>query len=124
MEINTALKHLVEVHPVFETAVEEFEAAFGNDVPLLSMGRVGSAFVQYFDEFDEDSRLALFTRVDALLVCGDDATETAVATGLLEAVISHIENRGHDRAPIERYFGPEADAYVLAWERDLGIEGG
>ena len=121
MKTQAALHHLAAVDPVLVSALEQFESDNGTEIPIVGLGRIGSALVQNIESIDEESVRELFDRTDVLLGCGDEQTETAIATGFLEAIVSHTEESGRSRDSIEKYFGPRSVDYVTKWDADLGI---
>ena len=122
MNTQDALRELADVHSLLRDALSSFESDFGSDVPLAGMGRVGSALAEHLEEIGVEPRQNLFDLVEALLACGDERIETAVATGFLDGFVSASVHRGLDRQASYSYFGPLARKYVVEWDEFFGIE--
>lgn len=120
MELREAMLHLAAIHPILTRAADEFESDYGSDIPTAALGHLGTAFVDEFEDIAATDRGKLFASVELLLTCGNDETETAVATGFIEAVVSRAES--NDRyEPVAALFGLAAQDFVSAWNESLGI---
>ncbi|MDQ0419272.1 hypothetical protein J2045_000282 [Peteryoungia aggregata LMG 23059] len=58
---------------------------------------------------------ALFEVIEAAMASGDDTLSTAVATGLIEGLISSSDNRPGEWGMILPYLGVKSKAYADAW---------
>ena len=119
--ISDAQCELADLHPLLRSALEEFESDFGTDIPTLAFGTLGSTMITRGDELDDDVKQRFFTKAEELLVNGDDETQTAVTTGLIEAVLNAAERAGTPPSQIQAWFGPESQAYITAWNEFNGI---
>ena len=114
MDPRTALWELASTHPALERVVSTFESEFGSDIPTSALGELGVMLVDLINDIEPTAVEQLFEMVELHLACGDEPTETAVATGFLEAVVS----RGD---AMLSHFGPKARQFVSEWNESLGI---
>ena len=114
--IRDAQDQLADLHPLLRSAVEEFESDYGTDIPIVGFGTLGSTMMGKRHELDDDVKQRFFAKAEELLANGDDETQTAVATGLLEAVANAAERAGIPRSRLYEWLGPESQAFVTAWD--------
>ena len=120
MDPRTALWELASTHPALERVVSTFESEFGSDIPTSALGELGVMLVDLINDIEPTAVEQLFEMVELHLACGDEPTETAVATGFLEAVVSRGESSGRGDAMLS-HFGPKARQFVSEWNESLGI---
>jgi hypothetical protein len=102
--------------PEDDTAPEE------DELPLtLRLGHLGHAFAEHSVELTPEQRRAFLRIVERLVATGSQDDRNAVATGLLEALLSAYDE-GFDLRSIWADVGPESRAYCLAWNEFTGVE--
>ena len=68
------------------------------------------------DDLSRENISTVFARVEDVLVHGSEREKDAVATGLLEAVVSAIDENP-ERAWVLTEAGTHATGYIRAWNR-------
>jgi len=116
-EFVDALAHVEAIRLVGDAAVREWG---GDNIPItLLFSELGRAIVQSFDELSHDDRAYVFSVVEQGMKAADTALNTAVATGLLEAISAKtFENPGLAEK-IDVYLGEASKKYLIAWEQWL-----
>ena len=118
MDINDLADTLVRDIPTAALALAELREDWGGMAPdtvVLSM--VGKAYARAAHGLASGVKEEFFAHVEAALAGPYQSVSDAVATGLLEAIISQVERDGADREAIfDLHAGPESKRYVKAWD--------
>jgi hypothetical protein len=81
---------------------------------IPALATIGDKVVEDFEAWDEATRQAVMSTVEDGMVSGSDYLQTAIATGLIEAVIETAEQMGVLEAILPR-FGKASRSYADAW---------
>ncbi|QOZ30630.1 hypothetical protein [Bradyrhizobium sp. CCBAU 53421] len=80
----------------------------------IAYGAVGTKLVDIFDELDPNTRRSIFALVEDGMQSDDEATGTAVATGLIEALAGRASRTGRwERVRAE--LGSLSRSHAEAW---------
>jgi hypothetical protein len=83
-----------------------------------------SAFGQSISEtvghLSNDEKTYIFDTIEQLLLQGDDIVRAAVATGLLEALLSQSSSNRFDFRAISNHLRPNTRHYCQEWDRFTG----
>lgn len=121
MNTREALHQLASIHPILQESVHDFETHFGSDIPVAGYGALGTAVIENLESIGEATANRFFDEVEAQLTCGLENVETAVATGLLEAVVSSATRNGVANERISDLLRPKSAEYVNEWNSFHGI---
>ncbi|WP_437539027.1 hypothetical protein WME79_23005 [Sorangium sp. So ce726] len=108
-------------HPKLREAVSEVVAYWEPDaVPItVGFGHIGRTLVQLESDLD-DTTLDKVSRLVEHSLSGSGPEADAVATGLLEAICAHSVDAPAAVARVVSHLGPEARAYIRAWDAFTG----
>lgn len=123
MRFEDVVAALVKAVPDLGPQIAELHDSWEGDPPsTIVMATIGEAYVERYEHLDNSQKNAFFATVEAGLAGQEQSMIDAVATGLLEAVISEIERGGLDRVEIfDTQAGPLARRYVRAWDELCGL---
>lgn len=107
--------------PVLAGALEAMLNEWGFERPglLLQLSALGRAVAKL--ELSASDLQATADIIEHLIGSDDPSIADAAATGFIEAYVHHVEARTGKPAPTA-WLGPEATAYVHAWDRFWSIE--
>ncbi|MEP1422297.1 MAG: hypothetical protein ABJK59_11060 [Erythrobacter sp.] len=101
--------------PILSTHQETIDYWGAEEPPItIAFADVGRCIVQTFNEMDSPTRAAIFDRIETGMKSDDEQLGTAVATGLVEAIVGHAARLGNwemirtDLRPVTR---KHADAW-------------
>ena len=81
---------------------------------------VGGAIAEQLDELADDVCLRVFSRIEEGMISVDAQLRTAVATGLVEAMVTSSDANRELWHKIRRWFGPCSLKHAEAW-RGFGV---
>ena len=81
----------------------------------IAFGDLGCRIADDFEQFNEDVASRIFSLIETAMTHGDDALVTAVATGLIEAVVGRAGAQGRGLPRILRAFGELSRIHAEAW---------
>lgn len=91
-----------------------------NDPPeIILFAAFGRSIGNYFDSYHPDERKALFIFIEDGMTSDDEELSIAVATGLIEALVSVSDKKEGLWTKLEVELGPRSKAHAIAW-RDFG----
>lgn len=124
IDSNTALKRLVTTADFLQMAYERLVADWQPDAPPLTIifADLGRTLCRHVGALPEATTRELCVNIEDLMMHGDEAVKNAVATGMLEAVLSESSAKRFDISALARWFGPKTKAYCLAWDAFTGIQ--
>jgi len=85
----------------------------------LVFSSLGRSICRSIESDPDEEKILLWSTVENLMERGDEAVKNALATGLLEAVLSAASG-GLSITSITRRFGPTTMAYCRAWDEFTG----
>lgn len=108
---------MAAISPVIGTAVAEtFEEWLPDDPPLTTLfGAVGWRIAEAFDSFSAEEIERIFLQIEEGMSCGFEPLVTAVATGLLEAIVSATDRSDGLWERVLPALGDRSRSHVLAW---------
>ena len=122
VNIEQAYKLLTGLHKALKIKFDE-EIEYWKPDPLLSTvmtGSFGEVLVEQESEFTDEEYRSVFSAVENLLLNYNEEVGTAVATGLLEALIQLSDQRNPAR--FVYFLGEEAKKYCIAWDEFTGVK--
>jgi hypothetical protein len=115
--LHRFLDDLLAVAPAVRPALEaRGEAEPDLEIPVLWMASVGSALCDVYADLAPAERDAAFAVVEHHLVTGSEQLTTAVATGLLEDVASHVSGGRLDGPELATHLGPRSREFLDAYD--------
>ncbi|MDK9357372.1 MULTISPECIES: hypothetical protein [Lelliottia] len=86
-------------------------------VPLiLLLSTVGKALIKQLDVLSENEKTVLFQHIEDGMRSDEDELATAVATGLVESLVTASDGNDELWRAIERYLGRESNKHAVAWK--------
>lgn len=121
---ESALDRLTGTTDCLRIAYERLIADWQPDAPPLTVifADLGRSLCRHVDMLPEAIVRELCLAIEDLMTHGDEAVKNAVATGMLEAILSESSANRFDISALARWFGPETRAYCLAWDAFTGIQ--
>ena len=83
----------------------------------LLFSEVGAEIADHFNDFPGVVRERIFAKIEEGVTSSDTVLRTAVATGLIESLVSKANNRAELWKQLEEYLGAESAKHALAWRR-------
>ncbi|MBK0097470.1 hypothetical protein IBT49_15910 [Erwinia sp. S63] len=117
----TETEKLVEYYRSFSVKIDEdvkkcFEFWNPENPPaLLLFSAIGRSIGFHIDELNENEKCILFNSIEDGIVSKDQTVSTAVATGLIEALVGAIGEDDNKWKRIFIFLGPETKKHALAW---------
>lgn len=86
--------------------------------PFTSLfSNIGTAIVHDFSTFDDAVRSEIFAHIELGMNSNDEYLATAVATGLVEALVNASDDNPELWNKIESCLGSESRSHALAWKK-------
>lgn len=85
--------------------------------PTILLGGIGYRIAEDFDRSDPQTNRAIFAVVEEGMNSPDAMVSTAVATGLIEGIVTRTDEIDGLWDRIASCMGPESSAYAEAWMR-------
>lgn len=101
-----------------EAAYQEVLKAWSPEEPPSTtlFAAFGDRIAQVFGRVGEDSNRLVFSLIEQAMASGDQRLVTAVATGLIEALVNRAIGESDARwRQIESYLGPRSLDHANAW---------
>ncbi len=124
MSLSGFIEKFKEQFPRFQQLAAQETAYWEPDgiSDFLLVSSFGGNLGFEIDSFDEIERTRLFALIEAGMCSDDDSTSTAIATGLLEAMVSRSSQFPEKWEIVKSLMGPESIGYVTAWlEADFSL---
>jgi hypothetical protein len=86
------------------------------EMPVLWMSSVGHAISAVLPALPHESQRAVFDAVERGMASGGELLRTALATGLLEALVHDVDRAVVPRELVEPFLGSRSRAYLEAWD--------
>jgi len=83
----------------------------------IAYAEIGTKLVDIFDALDPNTRRSIFALVETGMQSDDEAVGTAVATGLIEALVGHASRLGRWEHVGEE-LGPLSKSHADVWLGD------
>jgi hypothetical protein len=111
------LRNLVLDIPVLNEKLTRCIKYWGDETPppIVAFGDIGDAIVDNLTALSGEVRQKVFASIESGMTDPDDDIRTAMATGLIEALISRSDGKPGLWAEIESLLGPDSKKYALAW---------
>jgi hypothetical protein len=108
---------LVEQSAGLRAAYRETLDYWGPDEPPITIlfGELGAQIVEDFDKVGTDVNQRTFQLIEAAMASGDDKLVTAVATGLIEAIVGKAARQEDLWQHISLMFGDLSRKHAEAW---------
>lgn len=88
----------------------------GEDVPFLFLcGEIGRTFINSFDLLSANEKTYIFTAIETGIRSEDEELSTAIATGLLEAMLINAEKNPLILSRVDALLGKESKRYLDGW---------
>ncbi|OCG76239.1 hypothetical protein A9G42_08345 [Gilliamella sp. Nev6-6] len=121
--MNNTLKEYLSYFFILSNEIEillnEFEHEWGEDEDppyIFLFSKVGKVIANNISYCDDKERLEIFSHIESGINSGDEYLSTAVATGLIEALVNTSDGNPELWDRIEDYLGTESKKYALAWK--------
>lgn len=83
---------------------------------ILLFSLVGKALVNQLGSLNHSEKSALFLHIETGIRSDNDELATAVATGLVESLVTASDESESVRKEVEGYLHPESKKHALAWK--------
>ncbi len=116
-ELGAIVRAFSDVAFSIERRVSDEVSFWAPDPPLANpiLGSIGQEIGENFDSFDEHQKQKIFWLMEKYMRLDDDELSTAVATGLIEALVHKAEEVKGRLNRILSYMGPESKKYADGW---------
>ncbi|MCQ8230190.1 MULTISPECIES: hypothetical protein [Pantoea] len=84
--------------------------------PILLFSLVGKSIVKHLSFFNENEKLSLFQHIELGMTSDNEELAIAVATGLVEALVTASDANESVWKEIEYYLQVESKKHALAWK--------
>jgi hypothetical protein len=116
-ELRDLLRDLLAAAPAVRARLEAVgQVEPDPEIPVLWLASVGGALSEAFATLTRAERDAAFAVVEHHLTHGSERLSTAVATGLLEDVASHVSGGRLDGAELATHLGPRSREFLDAYD--------
>ncbi|MBK9579204.1 MAG: hypothetical protein IPO40_19210 [Fibrobacteres bacterium] len=117
MSLSGFIEKFKEQFPRFQQLAAQESANWAPDEisDFLLVSSFGGALGFEIDSFDDLEKARLFALIEAGVCSEDESTSTAIATGLLEAMVSRSFQFPEKWEMVKSLMGPESIRYVTAW---------
>ncbi len=118
MTIDDVVGAILRVVPGITSDLDELRTTWEEPPPItLVMSTLGYAYVREAAQLDDTVKWAFFRVVEDAFDDPEDSVRDAVATGLLEAIVSGAERRGVPPwSVVDPYAGARTRDYLRAWD--------
>lgn len=110
------LDRLARISPLIEEARSETIEYWSPDEPPMTVAfaEIGHAIVDKIDALDSDAQQAAFQMIEEGISSDDEQLSTAVATGLIEAIVGRSADRGSFPEFLAK-LGQNSRFHAVAW---------
>lgn len=118
------LKRFGEIHHSISKAIRNEFADWEPEPPpnTVVMSAIGHTIATHAKEMSSSELEAIFREVERQLIEGSESIRSAVATGLLEALLHVESDKQFDFKVVVSYLGPRSVEYCREWDRFTGIK--
>ncbi|CAN5896646.1 hypothetical protein BH11PSE12_BH11PSE12_34370 [soil metagenome] len=111
------VRRFTELSDVLDAAKQEVFDHWKPDQPPMTIlfAALGKEMARQFDAIDEDARQIAFQYIEVGMNSNDVVLKTAVASGLIEAMIAEASRSEELRLKIEAQLGAASQRHALAW---------
>ncbi|NDP59176.1 MAG: hypothetical protein GZ090_07455 [Oxalobacteraceae bacterium] len=111
------IDEITEKFDVFQEATNEINEYWEPDQPPVTImfAAIGKELVQQFDSIQNEKKLAIFQCIEDGMNSVDIDLKTAVATGIIEALVSESTENEDLWIRIEQQLGLSSKHYALSW---------
>lgn len=119
--MNKYTRHFVDeisaIYPrLAQTHRETIKYWSPEDPPVtIVFGEIGDRIVEDFDAIEPGTKRTLFRRIEEGMASEDEELGTAVATGLIEAMIGKASHLGKNWEMFRPHLGPLTRSHADAW---------
>lgn len=83
---------------------------------ILLFTTIGKVLVKQLDALSDDEKTLLFQHIEDGMLSNEDELATAVATGLVESLVTASDGNDELWRDIERHLGIESNKHAIAWK--------
>lgn len=83
---------------------------------ILLFTTIGKALVKQLDALSDDEKTLLFQHIEDGMLSNEDELATAVATGLVESLVTASDGNDELWKDIEQHLGSESNKHAIAWK--------
>lgn len=84
--------------------------------PILLLSTIGKALVKQFDTLSENDKDLFFKHIENGMQSNEDKLAIAVATGLVESLVTASDGNDELWRKIEQHLGSESYRHAVAWK--------
>lgn len=116
------LRGLVTGVPVLNETLEHCLQDWGTEAPPATVvfGKIGDAIAENLAVIPDDVRQKIFAGIEGAMVSQDSALKTAMATGLVEALVAGADKKAGLWTELETLLGPASMRHAATW-RNFGV---
>jgi hypothetical protein len=113
------LQTLIGITPVIDRSVECLVSSWSPETPPVTVvfSQIGDAIADHLVQMPTDVQQALFAEIERGMCSQDVDLRTAVATGLIEALVGKSDKQPGLFAQLEKLFGPASTKHALEWQK-------
>lgn len=117
-----ALLQFASSSPELHRAIEELKTTWAPDVPpnVIAMATVGRALTSMIECGEKSTWQRPVALIETFLADGDESTQNAVATGLLEVLLGAASSGRLDFRRVASSLGPLGRQFCIAWDEFTG----
>ncbi len=114
---------LIDIVPDLQKGIEETYPDWKEDLIFVSvLGFIGIYIFDNYELISKDRLSKLFTLIEESVHHEDEYIGTAVATGLLEAMVNKGDKNSEKWRGVWQHFGKESKEYIKAWNKFCGVD--
>lgn len=83
---------------------------------ILLFSAIGKVLVKQLATLSDDEKTVLFQHIEDGMRSNEDELATAVATGLVESLVTASDGNDELWGNIEKYLGRESNKHAVAWK--------
>ena len=83
---------------------------------ILLFSTIGKVLVKQLDALNDDEKTFLFQHIEDGMCSNEDELATAVATGLVESLVTASDGNDVLWKDIEQHLGSESNKHAIAWK--------
>ena len=113
------IRNLVSDDPPLKEVLDRCLCDWEPEMPptTILFAKVGNAIGDYLNVCSANQRHKIFTGIEIAMTDPDENLKTAMATGLIESLVTKADKQEGLWAQLEQYFGPISKNHALSWRK-------
>lgn len=116
--INNYLKKMASFSTVILEKIESVNKYWSPEEPpvIVLFSQIGKTLARIYPSFENAQKESVFQHIEEGMTSTNDELATAVATGLIEAIVTSTDGDHLLWAKIEKSLGHKSKEHALAWK--------